>query len=1275
MRMMLNGLSLMVGLLACVAAFGKDGEDLLLYCDFNGSVNATRAIGDKIGECAIPPRFQGGVQGQALLIGGKISGKQTIASGLPVVEKKGRNCYYSPEKNFDVEKGTISFWLKPLDWDGSTSGFNVFFQTKFGENNFLVYKYFSGERIQFWRGHGKNRTLVKYEIGGWEAGEWHHVAVTWSPTEVKMFVNGKMVCVRRVKFPFIDVTPVEPLSVGPGNAWEKGYVGESLIDEFRVHGRPLSQREIVELYERYGGDVRKDAGLITIGTKTPTLDGVIKGYEYSFAGTGFSNPSTGLISHRQSRYFLSYDRNSLYVGLTSKLSTPKNAENGADSASKARMELFVEPPDQPVRRFVLTPDGAVAEKTSAGEKQSVDGVKVESAVSDGTWTIEAAIPFKTFGAGSAPNDRRWRVNIGRVFASPTETTSVAPVVGKLSDAGNFMTLAFRPNAPSIRIADMYDLNRDLAAYDIGVESKNPDAKIVWTHTSDMTYKHGMKTLSRTLFDDGKSTPFIAPPSWKLHDFALTNMKIIETLDGKTIPLFQEAFIYEKRTPMRTEFFYTHDRKQLSVWARRQADGQIRVRFLRPDKTLAWSVSRDIPEGVTFFNTVFDLDFSKLPPDDYTVKIDHVAPDGTVTETWEQAYRVPSVDSPILRKYVDPEAGTVPKPWTPVEVDGAVVKTWGREYDFSKGILFSSLKSQGRDLLAAPAFLALDGDPLSLNGASISVPVSRDDMAAVIEKNADLGELVVNSRIKTHFDGYCEVKMVLAPKGGKRQIRSLSLDVPLVGEAATLVRDNKLSFLIGSKSGAVGDYWCQSMGSNPFFWVGNEDVGFNWLAPSLDAWHVENNAKNIEIIRKADVATLRFNLVDHPLTLTGPRTFEFAFILTPSRPLDRKILRKRFFKDWWIYVQPWKYFSVTDYDDANRDVFKRYSKGVDEVFVYLGRELTSPFAPDWAFWEEEWRPGEIPNTEYAQQRIKYTSGDITSETFRNYVQHTRAEFFEKAKTPLAPKAINYYFDTGAGTPRNIDFTRELTLNVYRMIKRTRPDAKIVTHQGWPRMMPTQHFCETIIGGEGVEGPVAAKGSYYDILTPDMFRATFLPGTWGMKTGFINMLVRAAILSPEKFARFAEDPEAQRATRHAFGYCLVHDVDMFAKREGIRDVRGIVWDAQDQLGWDEDVVFHPYWKKDSGVTLVNPESDRILASAYTKDGKLMLAVLNDTDQTQDVKLNLDLNKLGVKPGMKGRDAFVKDKSYVLGETWEDSIPPREFRLVSWPETKTEISEAAK
>jgi hypothetical protein len=135
-------------------------------------------------------------------------------------------------------------------------------------------------------------------------------------------------------------------------------------------------------------------------------------------------------------------------------------------------------------------------------------------------------------------------------------------------------------------------------------------------------------------------------------------------------------------------------------------------------------------------------------------------------------------------------------------------------------------------------------------------------------------------------------------------------------------------------------------------------------------------------------------------------------------------------------------------------------------------------------------------------------------------------------------------------------------------------------------------------------------------------------------------------------------------HFMGYLVVHDVDgwWYGWQRAYPSMVETLWKTQDRIGWDENVTFHPYWKQDA-VKLVSPKSNRIMASAYTRNGKMLLAVLNDTDQEQNIKLELDLKKLGMSASSQGHDVWQTNKNYVLSQTWEDIVPARGFRMILW------------
>ena len=1263
---------------ACVIAFSvraATDESLLFYCNFDGSANATFSRGESAAKCVVPPEFQPGVRGQAVVIGGNTSGVQTIVNDLPTNTLQELNCCYAPDKNLDVHRGSVSFWVKPLDWDGNTKGFNVLFYTQAGKNFFQLYKFFSDDLFLFLRGdQDKGWTSVENRMRYWKTGEWHHVVATWGLDELKMYIDGARVCSRKVRVPLDNTTPVQPFSVGPGGAWKHAFVGRSLVDEFRIHDRPLSDDEVVSLYRQDSAAVEIDSGLVTVGQKTPVLDGKINDFEYAFSGSGF-NDLKGYISPQQGFYYFSYDRSNLYLAVSSDIGAEKPApvmeRDGAfESSERVEVYLVPEPAEKSLYRFVLTSSGGIYDEKNGEKQWNSAGLKLAGNVSNGVWIAEAVIPFADLGLKAAPDSQKWRVNIGRVFVSPPAAVAIAPVKGALDDQSQFITLVFRPDAPLIRIASWTNMVKEQTAEDVSVQTTNNLAEITLERISDTTLAYGLRSRSSPLVSKGKATPQKSQVWSMQQDFILGESRIVEKAGGKETTLYVRKTIYENDDPMRTFFLYTQAKKRLFVSAWHKAEANIRARFLKPDGTCAFEAIQPIPKDSAYFNALFDLDFGKLIPGDYTIKIDYVAPDGKALETWEQAIRIPKPDDPMFKPYVDPEADKVPAPWTPLKSGGEKVAMWGREYDFSKGFLFSSLKSQGEEILAGPAALRLDGETLSPSGEVGLDKKAGTDMLAEWEKKADLGKIKVESRIRTHFDGYCEVAMTVSPAGKEQVIKSLSLDIPLRPEAATLVRDNRISFLDKSRSGAVTDGWHQDLfnGRGYFIWVGNDRVGFNWLAPDLANWSCRKTEKSVEIVRQGDASILRFNLADTPANWAEARTIKFGFILTPSRPLDQKIHRMRNHRDLQMWCQPWEYFAVPDYDTASRAEIERETKryGLDpkEVFLYMGIGLTSPFMPEWAWWEEEWR-GNSKFGEWTgnfkdpkiRGRACYTGG--TGPTYLNFLQNKRRIFFEKARTPITPKARNYYFDTGATTA---GWYREQDINVYRMIRRTGPEAKIWGHQGWLRSMPMQHFTDIICGGEGIEGMLEKDGGYYNILTPEMFRATFSPRIWGIKMVFLYMGFGR---DPEKDLNFSLDkPEYRKSVFHAYGYCLVHDVDICTETaldaRLIREVMQPMWAAQDVLGWDERIVFHPYWEQ-GAVKLVSPQSSRIMASAYTKDGKMLLAILNDTDKEETVRLELDLGKLGAKEGLNGHDVWVPEDKFTLASRWEVKLPPRGFRLI--------------
>ncbi|OGV38666.1 MAG: hypothetical protein A2020_03845 [Lentisphaerae bacterium GWF2_45_14] len=1247
------------------SSWGEEDKSLLFYCGFDGTVEATKAAGDGHAQYTAAPEFQPGVHGEAVLIGKGKDGKEYGYT-------------YASEKNLDWSKGTISFWMKVLDWQGDNNYFNIFFQTGAGKNLFMIYKYCAMEQLYFVRGEVATWLFAGKKIGDWRPGEWHHIVCVWNDVESRVFIDGRMFDSKKLNFPVENLLPRAPFTVGIGkpNLLKDKLMGKSLIDEFRIYDRELSLKEIQQLYLDYAAaSGKKSSSLLTVGMTTPKLDGTINQYEYSFAGTGLTG-TDGVFIHRKNQYFISYDEKNLYAAFSSGFNPgEKDSEH---------IKVFLTPEND--KNFVLdlNTDG-ICDVKENGKPINSTGIEVRNKLSGEEWVMEMAVPFKTLGYDNVPESQSWRINIGREFTRPSEIASMGQVVGKLDDQSNFCKIVFRAAAPKICISGLFNNAERKTAVNVSAIPYIPDTEIEALFISDSTNMYGMRNAKHKLFTQGKGSTFDYSGK-KMDEFALYSISIDEKTQGKSIPLFYNTFIEERPIPMRTLFFYTLlDRKALSVFGKKNEDGEIQVRFLKDDKTEIFRARQKIPDNCRLFNTLFDLDFSKITPETYTVKIDYVSPSGKETETYSQAYRVPPVNDPLIQPYVDPEAEKVPVPWSPLNISDSSVGTWGRLYDFSNGILFSSLQSQNKELLTAPASICLDGTELKPVNPVETRKISGNDVVAEYEKKADLGKLRTESRLKVHFDGYCEVSMKIIPPASGLTVQKLSLDIPFRNEMIKLVNDGITPGNAKSKSGAVGDKWFQTLTPLPALWLGDYKVGFNFTAENLENWHYRNPDRNVEIIRQGGRAILRFNLIDYQLKLNEPITYKFGFTVTPAKPLNHKILRSRLHIDWQMWSVIWNYFASPDYDNFNKQQLANDCSHGWEVFLYMAHNFASPFMPEWGYYEQQWRQIRPPRTYgvWTGAHDGYCEGCLNCEGYRNFRLNLWKEFFTKAKKPLHEKAINYYFDAPWETScRNkfhgcsqwqdslgrkydhllVNRFRETALNVYRMIKRTGPDAKVSYHAEWPRLAPVHNFTDVTAAGEGPEHEVANRGSYFDLFTPESFCAFLSPYICGNKTSFMPQLIRGLWISrPEKMANFdINDPKNRLAVLHYMGYAVVHDVDIWGNEKEITELNKILWASQDKIGWDEKIKFHPYWEQDA-VKVDSPSSSRIMASAYTRNGNLMLAILNDTAKDERVKITLDLKKLEVAGGLAGADSWNPECKYTLSSEWEDNVPARGFRLI--------------
>ena len=237
-----------------IAVLTVKAVDPIFYSSFDDTVTPVFATGEKTSKLEVPPVFKPGLKGKALLVG---LDEQNIRRGVT----------YSHKKNLNWTQGTISFWVSPVNWKGTDTGFFApFFSTWAGKNNFYIYKYSVGEFFYFMRGEHGFWLFSLYRLGEWKPGEWHHVACAWDPVQLVIYIDGQLATERRIAFPLKNMAPEQDFIIGENQKTlkSKNTGRMSLIDEFKIFDRILSRDEVIALYRQDKPAGIQPKGLVTV---------------------------------------------------------------------------------------------------------------------------------------------------------------------------------------------------------------------------------------------------------------------------------------------------------------------------------------------------------------------------------------------------------------------------------------------------------------------------------------------------------------------------------------------------------------------------------------------------------------------------------------------------------------------------------------------------------------------------------------------------------------------------------------------------------------------------------------------------------------------------------------------------------------------------------------------------------------------------------------------------------------------------------------------------
>ena len=572
--------------------------------------------------------------------------------------------------------------------------------------------------------------------------------------------------------------------------------------------------------------------------------------------------------------------------------------------------------------------------------------------------------------------------------------------------------------------------------------------------------------------------------------------------------------------------------------------------------------------------------------------------------------------------------TVPPPWTKPAFSGdGLFRCWNREVRLGGAGMVQSVKSGGKEVLARPVTLELDGQAITFD---VRLERAKTSEATYVLKAR---EADVEVRVTCEFDGF-----MLFEANFPSAIRSLRWTVAadrahVTGFDDCSREDNGAAFFPKGENPAF-DF---NPSERQMWWMPGR-VGLMGGVLNLHGWHARNLAKAGHVAATAREVAVTTTFVDEPLSAGPRRTVRFYLEPTPVKPKNVSLAATDETK-WTLWTGHVTQYFESKYPGFDNPLvckpFRDDLKNGKRVFFY---NASGAFAYGDAFWNRyrrDWhRKGyttfahEAPNYDPAKRDTGWTYACLASKDFFDFKLWGVNWFLHEP----VPEMKDLYFDlANPGPCQNAehgcvwkdDFgrqmqdwailpTRELHKRVYRLVKAKNLDGVMYGHVG-SRRGPSDVFFDMICAGEGFAHKIHLHDyNYYDIFTPEVMQSFFVPRSQELVFIVLPQFMRArSCWAPHLIKTFdSRSPDTDRAIRHFIAYAKIHDLLIQRAPNAPEGTQFYKIDAPIRRIRAKGVYSAYYLEGEPAVTVSNP-SPRFLWAWFADGDEAVLVMLNDTD----------------------------------------------------------------
>ena len=1201
--------------------------NLTFHASFDNGLVADVANGKRepiqvLGDVAFQ---ESGVSGKGVRIG---PWKDVETPGTTEIHDRNYRYAYNGIKNLSSSKGAMSFWVKPVDWDGKdTQPHRIFVQLSAPNRaTFTIYKVLNNSSL-FCHIVSKGAAAGKPmgRIDGWKKGEWHHIVVCWSRGTLNTFVDGMLGGTMSYNDFDCDLSRISLGYLG----WQFE-TGASMMDEFRVYDAPLSMNEIEELYNATSAGGKREMRINVGKAKAaPIVDGVIGKDEYSFGATGFLQYNKQSLNpqDKQVEYYLSHDGEKLYIGMRSPAPANPKVQTfmGRDGNvwEDETVEIHIDVLGKKQYQFIMNTADGIYDSCNRDTTWNSRNEAHKNTLKDGIWTFEFSVPFADLDL----TGDEIAINLCRSYQTPLLLSCLVHVTGGYAQFRNFCKVKLLPQVVEpVQLLSIGGLNK-----------KCLELTARGAAGGKCVVSYGGKGNDEIALAD-------APKSIKKENLG-AGCPVMVTLSGADgQEVYANTFEILKVQPLTISYVYTDMATDtVKIAASSLLDKAERGKLLL-EVTKRFGGEKvdtvEIPLS-KYDDSSFDIEYpaSHLPFGHYVLNGTYVSPVGEETAVFKEEWLRPEKQKII--DYYAAERIKVQPPWKPLQLEGETLFTAFNDYSFGNDSSYlSQVTAMKRKLFAGDSFIEVDGGRGT--AAEKTKFDNHGDYCDVRQERSYPNGLRVVLESRMEFDGMVKTSMTLVPPAGGVEVKTLKLCFPLQKSLSKYVNAFNAFGNEWGKSGVLSDEkeWRNDIFKQFSFWIGDEKAGFSFACRNAKGWHCKNTGMSFQLMpAQYNMRLAVLNIVDTAMTLKEPRRIEFGVMASPSRTISQELLRTQH-RAWNMWSGYYSLFY--DYHEVG---FLQPRPGNPNYFHYFGIGV-SPHSPAFNYYQQDWNCGTlgavaediIPKNLEERNKVHYWSGCLNSDSFLNY-KIDRVKFVINYE-PL--KVYNLYFDLMRGHPCSSrdhgclwhdDFGREwksydwegrrvFLREIRAELLKKNPNGYISLHSHNQRLPMILSFGDMHVGGEDFVYEVGREGNYYGVVNSEILRAYSVAYGGGVKCIFIPQLQRS-LMFVKPGTTFDETlPQNIKATRHIALMLLIHDVDGWTRMKEFMKV----WDFESEFGWDKDVFFEPFWDNHGLFEVVSDSTGgQVIASVFRREGRFLLAILNDSAVDADVTLKFDLKRL--------------------------------------------------